>query len=78
VSDKLAHKTSSDSAVVDRKIKFQFAPKTAVAIRYLREQLVSIIATRMRNRLLTPEQEKWNELAMMVLRRMKVTEDSSS
>ena len=59
---------------MDRKIKFQFAPKTVVALKYLREQVASIMATWMRSKPLSAEQEKWNELAMMVLRKVKVVE----
>ncbi|KAG8927158.1 hypothetical protein FRC02_008427 [Tulasnella sp. 418] len=62
-------KLLADSVFIDRnKIKFKAMPKTNIALKHLREQLASILATRMRGKELTESQKKWNDIAMDVLR----------
>ncbi|KIK71157.1 hypothetical protein GYMLUDRAFT_66365 [Collybiopsis luxurians FD-317 M1] len=69
-------KLISNSAFIDRKVKFQIAPKTNIALKYLRTQLASLLAYQFRGKVLSETHILWNELALMVLGKIKI-EDSS-
>ncbi|PCH33517.1 pre-mRNA-splicing factor ATP-dependent RNA helicase prp22 [Wolfiporia cocos MD-104 SS10] len=64
-------KLSSNTVLIDRKIRFRVPPKTGVALKVLRSQLSSLLATQMRIKPLDESQLLWNELAMMVLGKTK-------
>ncbi len=49
---------------IDRKLRFQVDPKSALALKYLRDQLASSMATRLRGRSLSDRQSEWFELAL--------------
>ncbi|KAH9835693.1 P-loop containing nucleoside triphosphate hydrolase protein [Rhodofomes roseus] len=67
-------KLAANSVYIDRKIKFCFSPKTGVAIKLLRAQLSSLLSTQMRTKPLSESQLLWNDLAMMVLGKVKPEE----
>ncbi|KAH8120418.1 P-loop containing nucleoside triphosphate hydrolase protein [Phellopilus nigrolimitatus] len=60
-----------DMVVIDRKLRYRLAPKTSIALKYLRAQLAVNLATQFRGKELTEQQEKWSELAMRVLGKEK-------
>ena len=64
---------SSNSAFIDRKIKFKIPGRTTVALKYLRHHLATIIANQIRGKPLSESQLLWNELAMTVLGKVKLT-----
>jgi ATP-dependent RNA helicase DHX29 len=66
---------SSNSAFLDLKIKFSIAPKTNMALKILRARLASVLATQMRGKPLTPQQQKWSDLALLVLSKIPVELD---
>ncbi|KAF9456536.1 P-loop containing nucleoside triphosphate hydrolase protein [Collybia nuda] len=68
-------KLISDSAVIDRKIKFRVPPKTNIALKVLRYQLGSLLAHQFRGRALNESQSSWNELSLMVLGKIKIEDD---
>ncbi|KAE9410966.1 HA2-domain-containing protein [Gymnopus androsaceus JB14] len=70
-------KLISNSAFIDRKVKFQIAPKTNIALKILRTQLASLLAYQFRGKILTESHILWNELALMVLGKVKI-EDSQA
>ena len=59
---------------IDRKVKFRLSPKMGVAIKLLRAQISSLLSTQMRTKPLSELQILWNELAMMVLGKMRPDE----
>jgi ATP-dependent RNA helicase DHX29 len=59
-------------AVLDRKIKFITSPKTNLALKILRDRLGTVLATQMRGKPLSPELQKWDDLALLVLGKVKV------
>ncbi|KAG6832456.1 hypothetical protein H0H92_001502 [Tricholoma furcatifolium] len=64
-------KLISDSASIDRKIKFRLPPKSNVALKFLRTQLWSLLAHQFRGKPLTESQTLWNDVAISVLGKMK-------
>ncbi|KAJ2920247.1 hypothetical protein MD484_g9, partial [Candolleomyces efflorescens] len=64
-------KLLSDTAVIDRKIKFSISAKTHVALKYLREHLFDILSTQFRGQPLTETHVLWNELAANILGKIK-------
>ncbi|KAG9008288.1 hypothetical protein FRB94_013450 [Tulasnella sp. JGI-2019a] len=66
-------KLFAESASVDRKVEYRFSAKTAIALKVVREQLAIILALRMRGKVLDESQVEWFELAMQVLKHVKVT-----
>lgn len=62
----------ADSAAIDRKVRFRITPKTSVALKLLRNQLGAILAAQFRTRPLTESQIRWNEIAMMILGKVKL------
>lgn len=73
----LDSKLIAESLALDRKIRFRVAPKTNLALKYLRDQLSNNLAAQMRGRTLTEQQKQWSELAMFVLGRPKPDQDNS-
>ncbi|KDQ63609.1 hypothetical protein JAAARDRAFT_119632 [Jaapia argillacea MUCL 33604] len=67
-------KLISDSAFIDRKIKFRIPPKSNIALKWLRTQLGSLLAAQFRGRPIVESQVYWNELAMMILGKVKPQE----
>ncbi|KIY45455.1 pre-mRNA-splicing factor ATP-dependent RNA helicase prp22 [Fistulina hepatica ATCC 64428] len=65
-------KLIADSVAVDRRIRFKVDPKTNVALKCLRDRVTSILAQIFGGRLLTESHVRWNDIATMVLGRMKV------
>nr|XP_018262834.1 DEAH box polypeptide 36 [Kwoniella dejecticola CBS 10117]OBR84992.1 DEAH box polypeptide 36 [Kwoniella dejecticola CBS 10117] len=61
-------KISASSLHIDRKIRYHVWPKSAIAIKLLREQFALAMSTRLRGKKLTESQEKWFELGMRSLR----------
>jgi hypothetical protein len=60
---------SSESVIVDRKIKFHVDPPSAVALKHLRARIQRMIQSKLGGRkLITPElSDTWESLAMAVL-----------
>jgi len=65
-------KPVSDTAVVDRKIKYRLPPRANVAMKILRTQLNYILTQQIRGRPLTESQIRWHRLAMAALGRTKL------
>ncbi|KAJ3851495.1 P-loop containing nucleoside triphosphate hydrolase protein [Lentinula lateritia] len=65
-------KLISNAAFIDRKVKFQIAPKTNIALKFLRTQLTSLLAYQFRGKILTESHILWNDLALMVLGKVKI------
>ncbi|KAG6911865.1 hypothetical protein DXG01_000112 [Tephrocybe rancida] len=65
-------KLISDSAFIDRKIKYRIPPKSNIALKFLRTQLWSLLAHQFRGKPLTESQILWNEIAMLVLGKVKL------
>ncbi|KDQ19932.1 hypothetical protein BOTBODRAFT_125441 [Botryobasidium botryosum FD-172 SS1] len=64
-------KLISDTAIIDRKIKFCVSPKDNIALKHLRGHLEQIIATQMKGKRLSESQETWNNLALEILGHVK-------
>lgn len=64
-------KLVSDTAVIDRKIKFNIPAKTNVALKLLREHLYDILSTQFRGQPLVESHVVWNDVAQMVLGKIK-------
>lgn len=62
----------SDTAIVDRKIKYCLTPRANVAMKILRTQLSSILAQQFRGKALMESQIQWHGLAMAALGRTKL------
>ncbi|KAI6044950.1 P-loop containing nucleoside triphosphate hydrolase protein [Pisolithus marmoratus] len=60
-------KLMSDSAIVDRKIRYRLTPKANVAIKILRRQFHSILSRRFHGKPLTVFQSRWYELVIAAL-----------
>ncbi|OCF41878.1 DEAH box polypeptide 36 [Kwoniella heveanensis CBS 569] len=58
---------SASSLQLDRKIRYHVAPKTAIAIKVLREQFAQVMSVRLRGKVLTEKQEKWFALGLKCL-----------
>lgn len=52
---------------LDRKIRFRVEPKTALAIKRLREQFHTAMGSRMRGKPLTSKQQEWFDLGLRYL-----------
>ncbi|KAK2461815.1 hypothetical protein APHAL10511_006278 [Amanita phalloides] len=70
-------KVISDTLMIDRKIRFQVAPRTNIALKLLRTQLSSLVSHQIRTKILTESQTRWNDLAMLVLGKTKEVRDMS-
>ena len=55
------------TASIDRKVRFRVQPKASIALKLLRNNLASILATQFRIRPLSEAQRVWDEIAMMIL-----------
>ncbi|KAL1952101.1 hypothetical protein VTO73DRAFT_1250 [Trametes versicolor] len=64
-------KLMADTASIDRKVRFRIQPKASIALKLLRNNLGSILATQFRTRPLTESQLRWDEIAMMILGKLK-------
>jgi ATP-dependent RNA helicase DHX29 len=62
----------SNSAFIDRKVKFHISPKSNVAIKILRSHLGSLLAQQFRGKPLSESQSLWFEMALMVLGKAKI------
>ncbi|KAF8559205.1 P-loop containing nucleoside triphosphate hydrolase protein [Imleria badia] len=74
-------KPMSDTAIVDRKVKYRLTPRANIAMKILRSQLSSILAQQFRGKPLTESQIQWHQFAMVALGRTKLdteTEQSTS
>ncbi|KAI0307778.1 P-loop containing nucleoside triphosphate hydrolase protein [Multifurca ochricompacta] len=65
----------SDTASVDRKIKFRIPAKANLALKYLRNQLAIALGERLGNQPSTGLQEKWMEMALIVLGKLRLEQD---
>ncbi|RPD63094.1 P-loop containing nucleoside triphosphate hydrolase protein [Lentinus tigrinus ALCF2SS1-6] len=65
-------KLMADSASIDRKVRFRIPPKASIALKHLRNNLSTILAAQFRTRPLTESQMRWNEIAMMILGKVKL------
>ena len=59
---------SASSLQLDRKIRYLVSPKTAIAIKRLREQFSAAMSARLRGKAFTEGQERWFELGVRCLR----------
>lgn len=64
----------SDIVYVDRKIKFRVQPRSGIALKILRNHLADLLSTQMRIKPLTESQTLWDDVAMMVLGKVKPRE----
>ena len=68
----------SNSVFIDRKIRFRITPKASIALKVLRAQIDSSLATQMRSKQLSDPQLLWNDIAMMVIGKEKPKEAKDS
>lgn len=67
----------SDSAFVDHpRIKFRIPAKTNLALKYLRNKLAIELSERIRNKPSTGSQERWMEMALIVLGKLQSEQSS--
>lgn len=59
---------SSSSLQIDRKVRFNVQPKTALAIKRLREQFAVAMSTRLKGKSLSEDQEAWFNLGLECLK----------
>jgi ATP-dependent RNA helicase DHX29 len=72
-------KVHSNMLSIDRKIRYQLAPKANVALKILRQHLTAILALQLRGKPLTESQVLWYDLATAALGKMKLeTGDDST
>ncbi|KAI0335964.1 P-loop containing nucleoside triphosphate hydrolase protein [Cubamyces sp. BRFM 1775] len=64
-------KLMAHTASIDRKVRFRVQPKASIALKLLRNNLASILATQFRIRTLSEAQRIWDEIAMMILGKVK-------
>ncbi|KAL0951028.1 hypothetical protein HGRIS_007768 [Hohenbuehelia grisea] len=64
-------KLISDSAFIDRKIKLRIAPKSNIALKFLRTNLASLLATQFRGKILAESHILWKDLSLMVLGKVR-------
>jgi hypothetical protein len=62
----------SNSASIDRKVRFHIPPKSNVAIKILRNHLGTLLAQLFRGKPLSDSQGLWFKLALMVLGKEKI------
>ncbi|EAU92844.2 pre-mRNA-splicing factor ATP-dependent RNA helicase prp22 [Coprinopsis cinerea okayama7 len=67
-------KLATNSASIDRKIRFQLSPKMNVALKILREELIKLLSMQFAGQPMVESQVRWYELAMMVLGKVKPAE----
>ncbi|WVQ72381.1 hypothetical protein IAR50_001933 [Cryptococcus sp. DSM 104548] len=60
-------KISASSLIIDRRIKYHVAPKTALAIKLIREQFASVMSMRLRGKALSNSQKAWFDLGLKCL-----------
>jgi ATP-dependent RNA helicase DHX29 len=65
----------SNSAFIDRKVKFHVSPKSNVALKILRNHLGTILAQMFRGKPLAESQDVWFQVALMVLGKIKKEAD---
>ncbi len=61
----------ADTVVVDRKVRFRVEPKSSIALKYLRNHIGTTLAAHFRGEQLEGLQTAWQELAMLVLGKVK-------
>lgn len=67
----------ADTVIIDKKIRYRLTPKISIALKYLRTNLSNILAAQFRAKKLTEQQQRWNDLVMLVLSKVKVEEPST-
>lgn len=77
ISDDRVTQLIAESVALDRKVRFRVGGKTNLAVKYLRDQLSSILAAVMRGRALTDAQMRWYELAMLLMGRRKAVQEDA-
>jgi ATP-dependent RNA helicase DHX29 len=68
----------TDTASIDRKIRFCVSPKTNIALKILREQLSNVLAQQYQGKPLNQAQETWKELGLLALSKTKIKPDNTS
>jgi len=71
-------KLASDAVFVDRKIKFRIPARTNVALKYLRNKLDVVLNERLRKKTPTGSQERWMNMGLVVLGKLRPERDSSA
>lgn len=65
----------SDSAFIDRKLKFTISAKSNIALKILRERLADLLALQFQGRTLSESQRKWMEIGFLALSRIKLKDE---
>lgn len=63
----LTSKLSANSLQIDKKLRYRIDPKSALAVKLLRDRFAAAMATRLRGRPLTERQEQWFALALQCI-----------
>ncbi|KAJ3558034.1 hypothetical protein NM688_g1149 [Phlebia brevispora] len=71
-------KLTSNSVLVDRKIRYRLEPKTNVALKYLRNQLGLLLAAQFRGESLANSQVPWHDIAITILSKVKPPQEPES
>ena len=69
------HQLIANSLSIDRKIRFRVDPKVNIALKILRNQLAANLSQQLKGKRLEGTQPQWQELAMMVLGKVKFEEE---
>ncbi|PFH54597.1 hypothetical protein AMATHDRAFT_134454 [Amanita thiersii Skay4041] len=64
-------KLASDTIVVDRKLRFRVQPRTNIALKLLRNQLITLLSHQMRGKAITGSLARWNDIAIRALCKVK-------
>lgn len=66
--DQAEVKVAAGSFLIDRRVRYQTQPKSALAMKRLRAELGGIMATRLRGKNLTARQERWFQMGIECLK----------
>ncbi|KAI0257581.1 P-loop containing nucleoside triphosphate hydrolase protein [Lactifluus subvellereus] len=70
-------KLVSNAAIIDRKIKFRIPAKTNLALKCLQKKLAAVLSERLRNKPSIESQERWTEMALLVLGKLRPERDQN-
>ena len=68
----------ADTVIIDRKIRYRLAPKTSVALKYLRAKVANNLALQFKGKELSDRLILWDDIAMRILGKVKVETESDA
>ncbi|KAH6917258.1 pre-mRNA-splicing factor ATP-dependent RNA helicase prp22 [Coprinopsis sp. MPI-PUGE-AT-0042] len=70
-------KLSTDTASIDRKIRFHVSPRTNVALKIMREQLFKLLSMQFAGQPMAESQVEWYQLALIILGKTKLKDEKN-